>query len=88
MVVPIAAMGVDHHDISTPERLAPHLAQAIIQARDATSHERTQPDRGMVLEGGAQHGGDRQDEVPIDHPRVEDLAHLADPVVHGDFGAP
>ena len=32
MVVPIAAMGVEHHDISTPERLAPHLAKEIIQA--------------------------------------------------------
>ena len=53
MLVPIAAMGVDHHDISTPERLAPHLAKEIIRARDATSHERTQQDRGIVIEGGA-----------------------------------
>src|SRR5262245_39078846 len=26
--------------------------------------------------------------MPIDHPLVEDPAHLADPVVDGDFGTP
>ncbi len=86
MVVPMAAMGVDDHDLSTSERLAPDLAKAIIQTRDATSQERTQQDCGVSIEGGAQHGGDGQDDMPRDDPRVEDLASLTDPVIDLDFG--
>src|SRR5712691_2731030 len=88
MVMTIASMGVDHHNISTPERLTPGLTKEIIQACNATSHESTQQDRGVSIEGGAQHGGYSQDDMSIDHPLVEDLAHLAHPIVNVDFGAP
>jgi hypothetical protein len=87
MIVPMAAMGVEHHAISTPERLAPDFAKEIIQTRDATSHERTQQDCGVALEGGAQQGRDCQDDMPIDDPLVEDVADLANPVIDIDFGA-
>jgi hypothetical protein len=38
-----------------------------------------------IRESRAEHRGDRQDDVPINHALVEDPAHLADPVVHVDF---
>jgi hypothetical protein len=88
MLLPIAAMRVEHDDISPLEPLAPDLAKEIIHAPGATSHQRTQQDRRIVIEGRAKHRRDRQDDVAIDHPLVEHLAHLTDPVVDVDFGAP
>ena len=87
MLLPIAPMGVEHGDGAPPEPLAPDGAIEVIQALCPTAPERTQHDRGVVVKGRAEQRGDRQDDVPIDHPRVEDLAHLADPVVDMDFGA-
>ena len=81
-------MRVEHHDIATPERLAPDGAVEIIQALHPAAHERAQHDRRVLVKGRAEHRRDRQDDVPIDDPLVEDLAHLADPVVDVDFGAP
>ena len=88
VVLPIAPMGVEHRDVAPPQRLAPDRAIEIIQALPPTAHERAQYDRRVLVEGYAEHRGHRQDDVPIDHPLVEDLAHLADPVVDVDFGAP
>ena len=87
MILAIAPMGVEHRDVATPERLAPDVAIEIIQALHPTAHECAQHDRRVLVESRAEHRRDRQDDMPIDHPLVEDLAHLADPVVHGDFGA-
>src|SRR5712691_8105436 len=42
------------------------------------------PNRGDSFE----HRRDRQDDVPRDHSLVEHRAHLADPGIHVDFGAP
>src|SRR6266581_7529108 len=70
-----------------PERLAPDLARKSVQALHPASHQRAHQHRGVLVEDRAKHRRDRQDDVPIDHALVQDLAHLADPVVHGDFGA-
>src|SRR5215471_13615268 len=81
-------MRVEHRHVATPKRLASHLTREIVQALDAAPHPRAQQEPGMVIEGRAEHGWDREHEVAIDHPRMEDLTDLADPVVHIDFGAP
>jgi hypothetical protein len=86
MVLAIAPRRVQHHAGATLQCLAPDLAKEIIHASGTTSHQRTQHDRSGVLEGRAQHGRDRQDEVAIDHPLGEPLADLAHPVVNIDFG--
>src|SRR5437763_16886124 len=78
MVLAIAPMGVEHRDGATPERLAPDVALEIIQALPPTAHECAQHDRHVLVESRAEHRRDRQDDMPIDHPLVEDLAHLAD----------
>jgi hypothetical protein len=79
-------MRVEHHDTATLEGLALDLADKIIQALDTATHQRAHQDRGVVIKRCAEHGGHREDDVAIDHPRVEHLADLADPVVHIDFG--
>src|SRR6266568_2412334 len=78
MVLAIAPMGMEHRDGATPERLAPDVALEIIQALPPTAHECAQHDRHVLVESRAEHRRDRQDDMPIDHPLVEDLAHLAD----------
>ena len=86
MLLAIAAMRVEHRDGATAERPAPDCAVEIIQALHPAAPERAQHDRRVLVKGRAEHRRDRQDNVPIDHALVEDLAHLTDPVVHGDFG--
>ena len=88
VVLTIAAMRVDHRDVATLERLAPDLTIEIIQALHPAAHQRAQHDRGVLVEGRAEHRRDRQDDVPVDHALMEDLAHLADPVIDVDFGTP
>ena len=88
MVLAIAPMGVGHHNVASPEGLAPDLTIEIIQTLHPAAHQRAQHDRSIVIEGGAEHGRGRQDDVAINHPLVEHGTHLADPVVHSDFGAP
>src|SRR5712671_8190627 len=88
MVLTIAPMRVDHRDGATPERLAPDCAIEVIQALYPAPHQRAQHDRRVLVEGRAEHRRDRQDDVPIDDPLMEDLADLADPVVDVHFSAP
>jgi hypothetical protein len=78
MLVPIAAMGVEHHNVATLERLALDFTIAIIQALHPAAHQCAQHDLGVVVKGRAEHGWHRQDDVPVDHALMEDLAHLAD----------
>ena len=87
MLVPIAAMGVEHGNVAPSEGLAPDGAIEIIQALRPTAHERAQHDRRVLVKGRAEHRRDRQDDMPIDDPRMKGLAHLAHPVVDMDFGA-
>src|SRR5215831_19738222 len=88
MVLPSAPMRVEDRDVAPRERLPLNGTIEIIQALPPTGHERAQHDRGMLVEDGAEHGRHGQDNVPIDDPLVEDLAHLTHPVVDMDFGAP
>jgi hypothetical protein len=88
MVLAIAPMRVEHHDGAPLQGFTPDCAREIIHTPDATTHQRAQQDRRVVREHRAEHGGDREDDVARDHPRVEHLAHLAHPVVHVDFGTP
>src|SRR6266536_823262 len=81
VVLPIAAMRVKYRNGATAERLAPHLTVEIVQALCPAAHERAQHNRRVLIKGRAEHRGYRQDDVPIDHPLVEDLTHLAHPVV-------
>jgi hypothetical protein len=87
MFLAMAPMGVEHRDGATPERLAPDVARALIQAWHPTAHEGAQHDCRVLVAGRAAHRRDRQDEMPRDPPLVEALAPLADPVIDGDFGA-
>ena len=87
MVVPIAAMRVHYHMrplrgpcpglryMKSSRHWAPHRINALNRAP-------------CVVEGCAEHDRNRQDDVTIDHPLVDGLADLTDPVVHVDFGAP
>src|SRR5262249_13709273 len=88
MVLPITPMGMEHRDVATPKRLAPDGAIEVIQALDPTPHERAQYDRRVLVEGRAEHRRHRQNDMSIDHPFVEPRAHLADPGIHVDLGAP
>src|SRR5215831_19785827 len=88
VVLAIAAMCMDHYDVATLERLASDLTIEIIQALRPAAHQRAQHDLSVVVKGRAEHGRHRQDDVPVDHALMEDLAHLADPVIDVDFGTP
>jgi hypothetical protein len=50
--------------------------------------KRAQQDRGILVESRAEHRGDRQDDMPIDDPLMQDLAHLTHPVVDIHLGTP
>jgi hypothetical protein len=88
MVLPIAPMRMEHHNIAPSERLAPDGAIESIQALRPTAHEGAQHVSSVLVEGRAEHRWHRQDDMPINHPRVEDPADLAAPVVDGDFDTP
>ena len=68
--------------------LPPDVAIEVVQTLGATPHQRAQQERRVVVEGHAEHRRDRQDDVARDHPLMEGLAHLTDPVVDVDFGTP
>ena len=88
MLLPIATMRVEDCEVASPQCFAPDLTIEILQALPAAAHERTEYDRRVLVEGRTEHRRHRQDDVAIDHPRVEHSTHLAHPVVHVDFGAP
>ena len=87
MLVPIAAMRVEDRDITTLERLPLDSAVKIVEALRPAAYERPQHDRGVLVKGRAEHRRHRQDDMPINDAFVDHPADLADPVVHGDFGA-
>src|SRR5713101_8524907 len=78
MVVPIATMRMGHHDVATSERLAPDLAKKVIHALHPAAHQCTQQEPGILIEGRAEHGWDGENDVAIDHPFMQYLAHLVD----------
>src|SRR5262245_8559071 len=88
MVLAITPVRMEDHDIAALEWLAFDDAVESIQALDPTAHERTQHDRRVLVEGGAEHRRHRQDDVPINDPLMADLTHLTDPVIDMDLGTP
>ena len=88
VVRPMTTMRMEHHKIAPSQRLAPDGALEIVEALHATTHERAQHARRVLVKGRAEHGRHRQDHVPRDHPLVKDPAHLVDPVIDRDFGTP
>src|SRR2546422_7848251 len=54
MVLAITPMRMEHRNVTTPDRLAPHLTVEIIQALCPAAHERTQHHRRVLVEGGAE----------------------------------
>jgi hypothetical protein len=49
VVLAIAAMRLDNHNIAALERAATDSAEAIIQTPDPTAHERTQHCLGLLI---------------------------------------
>jgi hypothetical protein len=83
----MAAMRVEDRDGAPLERLPLDGAVESVEALRPAASERTPHDRGVLVKSGAEHRRHRQDNMPIDDAFVEHPADLADPVVHGDFGA-
>src|SRR5919109_3541812 len=81
MVLAIAPMRVEHHNVAPPECLAPDCAIEIIQTLHPAAHERTQQGRRVLIEGRAEHGWNCEDEMTIDHPLMQHPAHLAHPSI-------
>ena len=86
MLVPMAAMRVEHRDGAPLECLPLDGAGEIVEALRPAASQRTQHDRGVLGKGRAEHRRHRQDNMPIDDAFVEDLADLADPVIDIDLG--
>jgi hypothetical protein len=87
MILPIAAMRVEHYDVAPLEHLPLDGTVEIVEALRPAAHQCTQHDRGVLVKGRAEHRRHCQDDMPIDDAFVEAPADLTDPVVHGDFGA-
>ena len=87
MLVPIAAMRVEHCDVAPLERLPLDGTVEIVEALRPAAYQRTQHDRSVLVKDRAEHRWHRQDDMPIDNAFVEDPTDLTDPVVHSDFGA-
>src|SRR5262247_1977444 len=87
MLLPIAAMRVEYCDVAPLERLPLDGAVEIVEALRPAAYQRAQHDGGVLVRGRAEHRWHCQDDMPIDDAFMEAPTDLADPVVHGDFGA-
>src|SRR6266849_3852546 len=87
IVLAIATMGLHHDAVAALELLLSYGAEKIIQAPDTTSHPSTEQRIGVLIKWGSQDIRDGQNDVTIDHPFMEHLTDLSDPVVDIDFGA-
>ena len=87
VVLAVAAMGLDNHDIAPFERLATETAPDIIQAPDSTAYERTQDVFGVLIKCLSQHRGHGQDDMAIDDALMQHRTDLAHPIVDVDFCA-
>src|SRR5215471_2928500 len=88
MVLAITPVRMEHGAIAPLKRLAPNGTVEVIQTSCPAAHERTQHDCRVLVEGRPEHRRHREDDMPIDHPCMEGLTDLTDPVVDVDFGAP
>ena len=64
MVLPIAAMRVEHRDGAPLEGLPPDGAGEIVEALRPAAHQRAQHDRRILVKGGAEHRWHRENDVP------------------------
>src|SRR5918994_2905237 len=87
VVLPVAAVGLDHHDVATGEVATTDPAIDIIQTTDPTAHERTQHRVRLLIKRLPEDLRHREDNMPIDDALMEHPAYLADPVVHADLSA-
>ena len=81
-------MRVEHGDVTPVEALPLNGTVEVIQTLCPAPHQRAQHDCCIVIEGHPEHRWHRQNDVPIDDPLVQHLAHLADPVIRIDLGTP
>src|SRR4029434_27686 len=81
VVLAVAAMGLDDHDIAPFERLATETAPDIIQAPDPTAYKRTQHVFGTLIKRVSQHCRHSQDDMAIDDTLMQHRADLTHPVV-------
>jgi len=88
MLLPSAARRVEDRAGAPLERRAPDRAGKILQALGPAAHDRTPYGRRVLVEGRAAQRRACQDDGLIAHPRVEDCAPLAPPVVDLHFSAP
>ena len=87
IVLPIAAMGLDDHDVAALEGAATDPAIDIIQTADATAHEWTQHRLRLLIKRFPEYRRHGQDDMTVDDALMEHLTDLADPGVDVDFGA-
>jgi len=87
LVWAMAPMGLHHDDGAALALLVSYGAEKIIPAPDTTSHPSTEQRIGVLIKRGAQDIRDGQNEVTRDHPVMEPLTDLSDPVVDIDLGA-
>ncbi len=87
VVLPIAAMGLEHHEVAAFEGVATDPARAIIQTADATASERTPHGLRRLRKRWPEYLRHGQDDMTLEHALMEPLADLAAPVVDVDFGA-
>src|SRR5687767_2876327 len=86
VVLTAATVGLNHHDVAPFERLTTHPAEEVIQAANATAHQVTQQLLGIVVKGVPEYIGHGQHNMAVDHPVMEHLTNLRDPVIDIDFG--
>lgn len=87
IVLATATVSLNYHDIAPFERLTTHPAEEVIQTANPTAHQLTQQRLRMLIKGFAEHLGHRQHNMAVDHPVMEHLADLTDPIIDVDFGA-
>lgn len=86
IVVAIAAMRLHDHNVAALEGFAADLAKEIIQALDTALHEGTEQHVGVLIKRGPSYIRYGQDNMAIDHPFMQHLADLSDPIINIDFG--
>src|SRR3989442_58017 len=81
IVLAIAAVGLDDHDVAALEGATTDPAKDIIQTADATAHERTQHRFRLLIKRFPEYLRHGQDDMTVDDALMQHLADLADPVV-------
>jgi hypothetical protein len=86
IVVAIATLRLHDHNGAALEGFAADLAQERIQALDTAWHARTAQHVGVLRKRGPSYLRYGQDNRAIEHPCMQHLADLRDPILTRDFG--